>query len=155
MNTTTTEVEAHTLTISRDFPADRKRMFQAWTDPEMLTRWFGPPGVTTLEAAVDLRAGGEYRLTMREPGGEIIVHGGVYREIVPPEKLVFTWVLAGQACEGSAGFHAETVVTLTFAALEKGTRLTLTHEFLPTEISRTAHAAGWEGSLTRLLETVA
>jgi uncharacterized protein YndB with AHSA1/START domain len=148
------EVKSHTLTLTRDYEADRTKLFRAWTDPEMLKQWFGPPGVLTLDAHVDLRVGGEYRLTLQEPGGATIVHGGVYQTIDPPDKLVFTWVLEDQGCEGSEGLFAETIVSLSFEAHGRGTRLVLTHAFLPTEASRAAHAEGWEGSLDRLQETL-
>jgi uncharacterized protein YndB with AHSA1/START domain len=160
MNSTATapvaekEVKSHTLTLTRDFEADRSRLFQAWTDPEMLKQWFGPPGVLTLDAHVDLRVGGEYRLTLQEPGGATIVHGGVYQTVDPPDRLVFTWVLEDQGCEGSEGLFAETRVSLSFEARGSGSRLVLTHDFLPTQASRAAHAEGWVGSLDRLEETL-
>jgi uncharacterized protein YndB with AHSA1/START domain len=68
-------------------------VFHAWTDPEQLKKWFAvADGFTTPIADVDLRIGGRYRLGMQPPGNEpVLIVGGVYREIISPEKLVFTW----------------------------------------------------------------
>lgn len=145
MNLTTTEVKSYTLSLTRDFNAPREKIFQAWTDPEILTKWFGPKGVSTESAQVDLKVGGKYQFTMKEPGGKIISHGGQYREIDPPKKLAFTWILEGQGCEGSEGQYAETVVTIEFQDMGTSTRLILTHDFLPSEESKEGHTMGWIG----------
>ena len=87
---------------------------------------------------------------MKEPNGNIVNHGGQYREIDPPNKLVFTWILEGQNCEGSEGLYAETVVTIEFHEIGDSTRLILTHEFLPNEKSREGHTMGWIGCFDKL-----
>lgn len=146
MNITATKTKTYTVSLTREFNVPRERVFEAWTNPEMLTQWFGPREVTTQAAQVDLRVGGKYRLTLQEPNGNVIDHGGEYREIDPPRRLVFTWVLEGQNCEGSEGQFAETVVTLEFQESGASTRLILTHEFLPSEESKEGHTMGWIGS---------
>ena len=78
------------LTIRRRLPAPPSLVFQAWTDPDRFGRWFGPPGAELVEAEMEPRAGGRYRILMRA-GGEEHGVGGVYREVVPDERLVFTW----------------------------------------------------------------
>jgi len=78
------------LTIKRRFNAPPVKVYAAWTNPEMIARWFGPHGVERVEAETDLRVGGQYHITMHVPGDQHDVLG-VYREIVPNEKLVFTW----------------------------------------------------------------
>lgn len=142
-----TETPNISLTISREFKAPIDKIFKAWTDPAILNQWFGPKGVVTSDAQVDFRVGGNYRFTMQEPNGDVINHGGEYREIHSPRKLVFTWVLDGQSCSGSEGLYAETVVTLDFEDLGSSTRLTLTHDFLPSEESKEGHTMGWDSSL--------
>ncbi len=154
MNLPAAETPNISLSLTRVINAPPERVFKAWTDPAFLNQWFGPKGVDTSDAVVDLRVGGNYRLTMREPNGAVITHGGEYREIKPPEKLVFTWVLDGQSCSGSEGQYAETVVTLHFEDLGSSTRLTLTHEFLPSQTSKENHYMGWEGSLECLEEVL-
>lgn len=140
----------YSLTITRDFNATPDTLFRAWTDPKQLMQWFGPAGVTTTEARVDLKVGGSYRLVMKEPDGKRHTPHGEYREVDPPKRLVFTWMLDGSDCEGSQGEYAETVVTIEFQTARSGTRLVLTHDFLPSANSRTAHQMGWDGCLDSL-----
>src|SRR6266705_2898847 len=80
-----------TLVIERVFKASPERMFKAWTDPAVLVTWWGPVGFTTPECQVDLRAGGAWRTVMRAPDGRTHPVSGVYREILPPKRLVITW----------------------------------------------------------------
>ena len=155
MSLPATDIQSYTLSLTRDFNAPREKVFQAWTDPDILKNWFGPKGVTTESAQIDLRVGGKYQFSLRLPDGQIATHQGVYREIDPPNKLVFTGVLDGQGCEGSAGLYAETVITLEFQDTGSATRLTLTHDFLPTEASKESHSFGWNGSFERLVEVLA
>lgn len=155
MNLPATNIESMTLRLSRHFPVPCEKVFKAWTDPDLLTQWFGPPGVTTKAAAVDLRVGGKYLFTMQEPDGNVIDHGGEYRLIDPPRNLVFTWVLDGQSCAGSEGQYVETMVTLEFENVNGSCQLHLTHELLPGEASKEGHHMGWIGSLDRLEEMIA
>src|SRR5262245_66351638 len=82
-----------TLSLERSFEAPREAVFAAWTDPEVLRRWWAAgPDWETPEAEVDLRAGGGYRLAMRDPGsGDVHVVAGDSTEVVPPERLVYPW----------------------------------------------------------------
>jgi len=147
MLATQTRTDEHTVQVTRTFHAGQQALFRAWTDPQALVKWFGPKGVQTTDAVVDLRVGGAYRIVMRKPEGETIEHMGAYREIVAPEKLVFTWLLKNQACEGSENEDAETLVTLYFRRLsEHETELTLLHENLPGEKARAGHEFGWNSS---------
>ncbi len=155
MSLPATDIQSHTLSLTRDFNAPREKVFQAWTDPEILMKWFGPKGVTTESAQIDLTVGGKYQFTLRLPDGQIATHQGEYREIDPPNKLVFSGILDGQGCEGSAGLYAETVITIEFQDMGSSTRLTLTHDFLPTEESKESHSFGWNGSFERLAEVLA
>lgn len=155
MNIPATDIQQDfSLSLTRKIKAPREKVFQAFTDPTLLTQWFGPKEVTTTDAQVDLKIGGRYQLTMQEPNGNIINHGGEYREIIPPEKLVFTWVLEGQGCEGSQGEYAETIVTIEFQDIGSSTRLILSHDFLPSTESKEAHTQGWIGCLDCLEETL-
>ena len=150
MNMPATKIQAYQLSLDRDFNVPPEKVFQAWTEPEILARWFGPDGAAIQSAEIDLQIGGEYRLTLKEPDGSVAVLHGKYRKIDPPHDLVFTWILDGQACAGSDGQYAETVVTLAFQDQGGATRLVLTHDFLPTEESRDGHFMGWTDSLESL-----
>ncbi len=134
-----------TLNLRRTFKAPRKKVFRAWTDPEELKKWWGPEGYDTPSAEVDLRVGGKYRLGMRKlPDGEIFYLSGIYREVRPPERLVYTWRWEAQP------EHGETLVSVEFREVGDSTEVVLTHERFPTEKARDDHNRGWSGCLDRL-----
>ena len=134
-----------TLRLTRYFAAPRERVFRAWTDPEALAAWFGPEGVQTRKVQVDLRPGGRYSLEMYEADGEVYPLSGVYQEIVPPERLVMTWIWGHGVLEGH-----ETLLTIELREADGGTELTLLHERLPTPSAREKHEEGWTSAFTVL-----
>ena len=89
------------LVITRVFDAPRSLVFKVWTAPEHLARWWGPQGFTTLSCAVEVRPGGAWVRRMRWPEGMLHTKRGVYREVVEPERLVFTYADEARAA-GSA-----------------------------------------------------
>jgi uncharacterized protein YndB with AHSA1/START domain len=136
------------LTLKRRLNAPPAKVFAAWTDPEKIRCWFGPPGVETLEAVSDARVGGRYRVLARSPDGEQHDVRGVYREVAPNQKLVFTW--AWQSTP-----ERESLVTIELKPDGDGTLLTLTHEQFFDEGARDRHQHGWTGSLEKLAQFVA
>ena len=86
----TANVAEREVVITRVFDAPRSLVFKAWTDPEHMARWWGPRGFTNPICELDARVGGAWRIVMRSPAGIEYPCGGVYREIVEPERLVFT-----------------------------------------------------------------
>lgn len=78
------------LVLERIIDAPRERVFRAWTDPELLKQWFAPLPWTTPRAEMDVRPGGASLVVMRSPEGEDFLNPGVYLEVVPNERLVFT-----------------------------------------------------------------
>lgn len=143
------------LEAKRTIRADRARVFAAWTQPELIKKWFAPGTMTTPSASNDLRPGGEYRIEMerceeRKEGqheSKTSVATGVYKTIVPGELLVFTW-------RGSWDPEEETLVTVHFKDIAGGTELTLTHENFTTPNSLSGHEQGWAGSLAKLATTL-
>ncbi len=136
---------AERLVVKRTFNAPVERVYEAWTDPEKMKRWFAPGNMTVPSAEADVRAGGRYRVQMSDGGSDCEFHttGGIYREVVPNERLVFTW-----QWEGS---DLETLLTLEFKGLSAGgTELTLTHEGFDSEDTRNKHGQGWDGCLANL-----
>src|SRR5438445_13670197 len=97
-----------TVRLQRTFQAPREKVFQAWTRPEDLKRWSAPGDLTTPVAEVDLRVGGRYRIDMRAPDGTLHRVTGTYREVDPPNRLVYTW-----QWETTPG-ATETLVTVAF-----------------------------------------
>jgi uncharacterized protein YndB with AHSA1/START domain len=87
---TKTETATHDLVLTRIIDAPREKLFRCWTDPELMKQWFVPKPWTITEAKTDVRTGGESYIVMRDPDGNEYPNSGVYLEIVPNEKLVFT-----------------------------------------------------------------
>ena len=138
------------LVLKRVFNAPVERVFDAWTKPEVLAKWFGPEGFIVTRSELELSVGGDYDIEIRSPDGKLIRHFGKYLEISRPHKLVFSWMLVDQACKGSEGFEAETIVSIEFKSLELTTELTLSHEQLPGKDAYDGHQFGWTSSLDSL-----
>ena len=138
------------LVLKRLFSAPIERVFTAWAKAEVLSRWFGPEGFVVTRATVNLSVGGAYDIEIQAPDGKLIRHFGQYIEINAPKKLVFTWMLEDQACQGSEGQCAETLVSIEFIQMGKATELTLTHERLPDQAALDGHAFGWNSSFDSL-----
>jgi uncharacterized protein YndB with AHSA1/START domain len=132
------------LSLRRTFQASRERVFRAWTTPEEIKRWKGPGDRTTPVVEVDLRVGGAYRVHMRSPDGSEVRLVGVYREVDPPKKLVYTWVWETSPEMG------ETLVTVEFLERGRATEVVLKHELFPADEARDRHEHGWSGSLDKL-----
>ncbi len=133
------------LTLRRHLKAPPEKVYRAWTDVSQLARWFGPaecvPG--TFEGEVDARVGGRYRAAFDTDDGEHHEVGGVYREVVPNERLKFTWAWHSTP-------ERELLVTITIRPDGEGTMLTLTHEQFFDEAARDGHRHGWSGCLDKL-----
>ena len=142
---------ARKLVITRVFDAPRETVFRAWTEPARLVRWWGPKDFTIPEYKMDVRPGGAWRTVMRSPRGERHSVQGVFREIVAPERLVFTWAWEDE--HGKPGH--ETIVAVEFRARGDKTELTLTHSVFESAKSRDAHKSGWSSSLDCLAEHLA
>ncbi len=139
---TTTAVNP-SLTIKRRFKAAPEKVFAAWIDPEKVKRWMGPGEVKVLSAESDARSGGRYRWLMQAPNGEHHDVSGVYREVIPNEKLVFTWAWISTP-------ERESLVTLTFKADGDGTLFTMVHEQFFDETARDNHNKGWTSAMDKL-----
>ena len=139
------------LVITRILDAPPSLVFKVWTQPEHLARWWGPEGFTLPSCRMDVRPGGAYRFRMRSAEGTDHWLRGVYREIVEPVRLVFTW--AWEDSEGEPGH--ETLVTVTFAEDGGKTRLTMRQAVFESMTARDAHQGGWASCLDRLAEYVA
>jgi uncharacterized protein YndB with AHSA1/START domain len=139
------------LILTRVFAAPRPLVFRAWIEPERAALWWGPQGFEILSCHMDVRPGGSWRMSLRGPSGAIQIKQGVYREIVPPERLVFTWRWLD-----FAGVPAhETIVTISFEEQSSGTKLTLHQAVFETAEIRDGHYAGWSGCMDRFAEYLA
>ncbi len=139
------------LTIARVFDAPRDLVWRAWTDPKHLMSWWGPRAHPAENVEADVRVGGRWRHCLRAVGdGSELRHGGVFREVVPPERLVFTFAWEE---EGERGI--ENVVTVTFA--EQGAKTLMTMQQTPFQSfeERDGHQGGWGSAFDRLDELLA
>jgi uncharacterized protein YndB with AHSA1/START domain len=155
MNTIKMTEENIRLQLTRVFDAPRDLVYKAWTDANHFKEWFGAAacgGSTVQSVKLDVRAGGKYRIQARRADGEYYTTVGVYREVKPPERLVFTWQFEkdGSGDEYGEVELPETLVTLEFKARGERTELILTHEKFASAESRDRHEQGW----TRCLDAV-
>lgn len=148
------------LVITRVFDAPRSLVFKAWTDPNIIARWWGPKGFTTPFCKIDLRVGGVFHYCMRSPEGRDYWGKGFYREIVEPERLVFTDVFSDEQGNTvqpvqygmSPDWPPETLLTATLAEYEGKTKLTLRQTVSESLAKSTGARQGWTESLDKLAE---
>jgi len=134
------------LEMERLIPAPPERVFEYWTEPELVAKWFGPGDFDVPSSDLDLRPGGKWRTTIRSPEGQLRTVSGVYSTIEPPRRLVFTW--AWDDDNGVRGH--ETQVTVTLEPTPGGTRLRLVQEDFQNREVRDLHNGGWGSSLSKL-----
>jgi uncharacterized protein YndB with AHSA1/START domain len=136
--------------FTRHYKVAPEKVWRAWTDPQALAQWFGPDdaGVVAL-AELDVRVGGRYHIRFGVPGQEKHNVSGVYQEVVPNEKLVFSWAWQSTPERVSR-------VTVVLQPESGGTELIFRHEQFFDEVARDRHEEGWGGAfikLDRLLAT--
>jgi uncharacterized protein YndB with AHSA1/START domain len=134
------------LTLKHTFNASPQRVYQAWTDPKIMREFMCPGEVTLSQVEADVRVGGSFRIVMVQPDGEEFVARGIYREVVPNERIVCTWSWD----EDDPALERETILTLEFAPRGKQTEMTLTHENFRDAQQRENHAHGWELTFVEL-----
>ena len=131
------------LTLKRRLNAAPEKVYAAWAQPAKLTQWFGPDSGAVTRAELDLRVGGRYAIVFHTEDGEEHHVSGVYREVVPNQKLVFTWAWRSTP-------ERESLVTILIKPDGDGSLLTLLHEQFFDEVARDRHEFGWTGSLNKL-----
>jgi uncharacterized protein YndB with AHSA1/START domain len=148
--------------ITRIFDAPRELVWNAWTDPQHFMRWWGPREYTCPVCEMDFRVGGKYLYCMHSPEGNDYWGTGVFREIIPGERLVFTDSFAnehGQVVPAThygmgADFPLEMLVIVTFEDLGEKTKMTLEHIGVPTGPQSEGTHQGWSESFDKLAETL-
>jgi uncharacterized protein YndB with AHSA1/START domain len=133
------------VTLKRRLHAPAEKIYAAWTDPARLVQWFGPSQTIegSVRAEMDVRVGGRFCASFKTDDGEYHEVRGVYREVVPNEKLVFTWAWYTTP-------ERESLVTVFIRSEGEGAMLTLTHEQFFDEAARDGHKRGWTGTLDKL-----
>lgn len=137
------------LRLMRVFDAPRDLVWLAWTRVEMALAWWGPVEWPAVKVEQDLRVGGAWRACLRSPeDGRVLWQGGTYREVVVPERLVYTFKWDSDDHED--GVPVDTLVTALFAELpDNRTHLDFTHEGLKSAESLAGHRHGWTSTFAR------
>ncbi len=150
--------------ITREFDAPRESVWKAWTDCDRLMRWWGPKDFTTPTCKINLRSGGQFQNCMRSPEGRDYCSKGIYREVIPLDRMVFTDSFADE--QGnivpathygmSADYPVEMLVSVTFEEIDGKTKLSLQHKLGPVPASeRDLCEQGWSESLDKLASYLA
>lgn len=150
------------ILITRIFDAPRELVWKAWTDPEHVKRWWGPKDFTAPFVQNDFRVGGKYLYLMRSAEGKDYWSTGVYREIIPEEKIVVSDSFADEKGNIVPASHygmtgdwpLELLVTLTFEKQGNKTKFTLRHEGMPAGDMIKQAEQGWNESLDKLAESL-
>ena len=154
------------LVIERIFDAPVEKVWEAWTNPEMVKKWWGPKDFTCPVAEIDLKVGGKYLLAMRGPAGsefdKNLYSTGTYKEIVPNKKLVITDSFSDS--EGNPvspteygmpeSFPDELEITIEFEEMDGKTKMKLTHAGMPQGEVAEQTQAGWNESLDKLASSL-
>lgn len=131
------------LTLKRRLNAPPEKVYAAWTQAEQLVRWFGPDAGPVHHAETDVRVGGRYAIAFSTEDGERHHVSGTYHEVVPNEKLAFTWQWITMP-------ERQSFVIVTIKPDGDGSILTLHHEQFFDEAARDGHRLGWTGALDKL-----
>lgn len=144
------DTDQRTLVLTRMLNAPCDLVFQVWTDPKHLVRWWGPTDFTLPHCDQDFRVGGKYRFCMRAPDGSDHWVRGEYTHIKAPSRLVFTWLREDEAGD----IWCDTVVEITLEQRGTATLLTLNQTTFATVAHCEEHAIGWNECLDRLVTFV-
>lgn len=137
------------LDLHRSYPVAPEKVWRAWTDPQALKRWFGPGGVQPVSVAeLDVRVGGRFRIVFGGEKGDEHEVQGVYKEVVPNKRLVFTWTWPRSTPE------RESLITIVFKASGGGTELEFRHERHFDAAVRDGHLRGWSETFVKLERVV-
>lgn len=123
--------------------AARTKVFQAWTNADLVREWWGPPPFTCSFAEIDLRVGGSYRLCNLGPDGVTIWISGIFTRVEAPDALSYTWVLSTHSTESS-------LLNVSFLDHPEGTEVRIHHERFADYAVRDEHSIGWLGCLGKL-----
>jgi uncharacterized protein YndB with AHSA1/START domain len=139
------KLEKPSLVIDRHYPVTPEKVWRAWTDPQALAKWWGPGGPEAVSLAeLDLRAGGRFRIIFGGAQGTDHECTGVYREVVPNRKLVFSW------CWPRTTPDRVSQITILLKPAGGGTDLKFLHEQFFDEAARDGHQRGWTESFAKL-----
>lgn len=146
--TTLTLESDRTVVITRAFDAPPRIVFDAWTKPELVKRWWAPRslGVELVSCEAEVRVGGAYRYVLRPPQAETIAFSGEYSEVTPHSRLVYTQVFEPMAAAGAA------IITITFEPRDGQTLLVSREQYPSAAVRDTVLASGMEEGMRATME---
>ena len=147
-NKATDDYLGREFVITREFDAPRDLVFQAWTDPKHLAQWWGPKGFTNPVCEWDALPGNTIHVVMRAPDGTEYPMGGEFREVVAPERLVFT----SGALDEKGSLLFEFLHTVTFVERKGKTMLTVQSRVIKTTVEANKYIGGFEAGMTQSLD---
>ena len=137
------------LHLERRLPAARGLVYRMHTEPALLAQWWGPKGFSIPSIDIDLRVGGEYRIEMQPPEGDVFFLSGEFRDVEPDARLAYTF-----RWEPPDPDDRETTAVLSFRDLGESSSLTIDHGPFATVERRALHEQGWTESMDRLEELI-
>lgn len=138
---------SHKLEVTRTVNAPIEKVFKAFIDPEEMKQWYVHRGLTIPEAETEVKIGGKYTVTMVEPNNEVHTAIGKFKEIDEPHKLVYSWNWKEYKMD------VDSEITVLFEKIEDSkTKITLIHDFLPSEQSVKDHSEGWTMIMDHVVE---
>ena len=139
--------------VQRLIDATPEEVFSAWTEADLVARWFAPGAMRAVVVAYEARPGGQYRVEMHDDAaGKVHTVAGRFVEVQSPRRLVMTWVwVSGESREIK---NHETLLTVEFTARRGGTEVTLLHERFSDQASADRHAHGWTAVLENLAQRI-
>ena len=145
------------LKIVRNFNASKEQVWHAWSNPENFKQWWGPKEFSCPDCEIDFKVGGKWLASMMDDKGNKIWATGVYKEIMPLEKIVFTDCFADEKGNvvsseeyGMKGIPLEMLVTVTMKEIDGKTEMTIIHTGLPEGEHITGANTGWNTSIDKM-----
>lgn len=148
--------------VKRTFHAPIERVWNAWSDAELIKQWWGPETYTAPDAKIDFRMGGQYLFAMQGPDRKVVWSGGVYKEIIPNKKIVFTDHFADEngntitAKEAgmSGDWPKDLYITVEFESIDpEQTKMVINHAGIPKEMHDDC-VGGWSSSIDKFQKLV-
>ncbi len=154
MNFMTSSPGQDPVTVESYFAASPERVYNAWTDPDIIVKWFGRHPKALVSAEVDLCVGGAWRFVSEASAEKTVSLQGHYKEITPPDRLVFSWAHVVAHESGQREETKESLVEIDFLPKGSGTMVRLVHSAISSEAGRLGVGGGWNASFKAITELV-
>ena len=145
-----TEPGKDPIIVEGFFAATPAKVFEAWTKPDIVVKWFGHKPNSLHSASIDLRPGGEWQFLLSKDDDKSVGFEGLYQDVLPGEKLVFSWAHVVEHANGEREETPRSRVEVTFTSKGQGTFVRLVHTAISNEDSRRGIGGGWEAAFTHM-----